>query len=136
MSTGDEIEAALAQAEADWRTAVDEMEQAQAGRAKANADWNQVDADRRKARVDRRKPGSTRDQSFPDRRRADSDRRSRDADVAAFSKVVADRHQAYTVVAQAEANWAEAEAKLKQASDARNNAIIALEEHQRVQRKR
>ena len=134
MSTRAELEAALAKAEDDWRRANDDMEQAQAGRAKANADWNKVDADRRKAVADRRKPGSTWDKSFPDRRHADADRRSRDADVVAFSKAVADRHQAYIALSQAEANWAKAERKLKTAIEARNRAIAALDEHKRLQR--
>ncbi len=134
MSTGDDFEAALAKAEVDWRRANDDMEKAQAERAKASADWGKVDADRRKAVADRRKPGTSWDNAFPDRRNADANRRSRDADVAAFSKTVADRHKAYTALSQAEANWAEAERKLKTAIEARNNAIAALAEHQRLQR--
>src|ERR1039457_4754773 len=103
-----ELEAALATAEADCRRANDDFHKAQADRAKANADWDKVVTDRLKADVDRRKTGTAREQTFPDRRKAD-------ADLAALSKAVADRQQAFFAMSDAETEWVKAEAAMSKA---------------------
>ena len=130
-----ELEAALATAEADCRRANDDFHKAQADRAKANADWDKVVTDRLKGDLDRRKARTVWDQTFPDRRKAD-------ADLAALSKAVADRQQAFfamsdaetewvkaeAAMSKAEVEWVKAEAKLHMATAKRNEIIAALDE--------
>ena len=135
MSTRAELEASVAQAEADWRRARDGLDKAQAERAKANAAWDKVLSDRRKARTDRRKLGTAWEQTFPDRREAGSDRRIPESDIAAFSKRVADQHDAYLSRDKAEAAWTAAELRLNTASADREKAAAALDALTRAQRK-
>lgn len=137
MSTRTELEAALAQAEAGWSKANEELELAQAARARANADWDNVvtvqheqEVDRRKA-VDRRSADATWDMAF-DRRNPDADRRKSRATFVAFSKAVADRHEAYIARSNAEADWAEAEARVRRAGAQREKAKAALDELNRA----
>jgi multidrug resistance efflux pump len=127
MSTRAEFEAALAQAEADWARANEALEQARARLIEANADWDQVVSDRRRADTDRRKAGAVWDRMFPDRRKASADRRSAQADIAALSKAVAERNDAYTRRSNAESDWAEAEARLNAAAGARHIAAADLD---------
>lgn len=135
MSTRAELEAGLAQAEADWRRARDSLDKAQAERAKAIAAWDKVLNDRRKTSTDRRKPGTAWEQTFPDRREAGSDRRIPESDIAAFSKTVADQHDAYLSRDKAEAAWAAGELRLNTASAERDKAAAALDALTRAQRK-
>jgi multidrug resistance efflux pump len=96
-----QLEAVLATAEADCRGAADAFRIAQADLAKANAEWDRFVTDRRKA-------GSVRNEALPDRRKAD-------ADLAALSKAVTDRQNAYANLSKVEARWVKAEATLSKA---------------------
>jgi len=55
MSTRAELEAALANAEANWRRASERLDKTQAERARANEEWVLAHADRRGAGGDRRR---------------------------------------------------------------------------------
>ena len=126
MSTRAEREATLAKAEADWRLASNHFDEAQGVRDKANAAWNKVIIDWRKASPNRRKAGKAWDRIVPDRRIVESDRRAAEADFIAFSKRMADQHDAYLAWSEAEAEWVAARARLKSAAEARDKAIAAL----------
>lgn len=142
MNTRAELEAALAKAQADWRWANDELDKAQTDRAKANAAWDEfvtgrhaVDADQRKIDADRRKTDEVLDKLLPDQRVADADRRTANAEIAAFTRLVADRHKAYLERSHAESAWATAAATLITAIAERKNAIAALDELNRSENK-
>ncbi len=130
MTTRAILEAALAQAQGDWRRAKDELDQAHARRARTKAEWDNVVSDRRKAESDRRKSDTVWDNTIPDRRKADADRRIA---LVALSKSVADRHRAYTELNDAEVDWVDAGAKLIVATAERDKAISALEVLNRAQ---
>src|ERR1039458_10345500 len=104
MSTRDELEAARARTDADWRRTNDDLDKAQAKLAKANAGWDKIVANRRKTDTDRRKRDTAWDRKFPDRRKAGSDRRILATDIAALSQTVTERHGAYVYRSKAEAN--------------------------------
>lgn len=142
MSTRAELEAALAKAQADWRQANDELDKAQADRAKANAVWDSLitgqrkdELDQRRADADRRKADEVLDRLIPDQRSADADRRNSESAFAAFSRIVAARHQAYLERSHAESVWAAAAATLITAIAERKSAIAALDELNRAENK-
>ena len=126
MSTRIELESALASAEAEWRRANDSVSKARAERDRVHANWGRVVNDRRKSEGDRRKAGNNAYQAVFDRRSAYSDRRVRDADIAALSKAVADRHEAYLDLSKADETWTRAMAGLNLATAERDRAIAAL----------
>ena len=126
MSTRADREATLAKAEAGWLWAKDNFDKAQAERAKATAAWNKVVIDWRKASINRRKAATAWDRIVPDRRITESDRRTAEADFIAFSKRVAEQHDAYLVWSKTEAEWAAAKARLESAAAERDEAIAAL----------
>lgn len=134
MSARFELEADLAKAEADWLRAKADLDRAQANLAKANADWDWIGTDRRKAGTDRRKSSAVWDQRFPDRRELGADRRSPGTDIAAFSKMVADQHDAYLRRSKPEDDLANAEASLNATTAVRNKAIAALDALNRTRR--
>lgn len=122
-----ELEAVLAEAEIGWRRAMDELELARAHRDNANARWDSVVNERRKADADRRKSGAAWNQAALDRRNPDAVRRRADAGLVALSKEVADRDKAYTERSKAEADCADAQARLNTATAERKRAIAALD---------
>lgn len=134
MSTRAELDAALAKAEAGWRNANDELEEVQSARARATANWDNVVKFQHRQEVDRRRTGPDRRRAdasgrvFPDQRNAGYDRRREKADFIAFSKVVADRHEAYLARNNAETAWAAAVANLHSAIVEREKAVAALNE--------
>jgi hypothetical protein len=133
MSTRAELEAVIAQAEAEWLKANDEIGKAQAVRATANANWDRVITAQRKVDSDRRTANGDWDKALPDQRKSDADRRTPDFDPVAFSKIVADRHKAYADWVNAEADWTQASADLITATRKRKNAIAVLDELDRAQ---
>ena len=136
MFTRAELETALAKAEADIRKAREDLGKVQAERAKANAAWDKLVGDRRKTDFDRRKPDSIWDHAFADRRKADSGRREVDASLGALIEEVAARENAYNAQSTAEADCAKAEERLNTAIAGRDQAVAALDQLNRAERKR
>ena len=135
MSTRADREETLAKAEADWRRANDNVAKAQEERAKASAAWSEVVVDWRKAGTSRRNTDAASDRMVPDRRKTESDRRIAEVDFIAFSKRLADQHDAYLGWSKAETEWAAAKARLKSAAAERDEAIAALDGLNRADRK-
>lgn len=132
MTTRAELEAALAQAQADVRKAAQDLDEARGRRVAANAKWDKVVEDRRKAHRDRRQPESRWDHSFADRRQAQVDRRGTTAALATLIQEVAARDKAYQARSKVETDCTAAESRLQAANASRDQATAALEKLNRA----
>ena len=142
MGKCEDLEAALAKAEADWRMASDEFDKARALLIKSNASWDKFVNGRRQIESDRRKAAghgpSVREiwnWIVNDRRGEKSERRKARSKLFAFSKDAADQRGAFIERSKAEAGLAETSAKLIAAIGARQKARAALDESDCAQAK-